>query len=290
VTVTTPPAPELVPTAALVAQTPPPDRANDAPPPPSQTPPGQIAQTVIAPVLAATAQTQANDESPAQPAPPAQPSAAPAVVLAAAANAAKPGGQDASGQGASGQAPDGEGGNASQQGSARFDAPAAPAGFTAGAAPTAATVQTSALAFAQALPRTVTRLAADIAAKFGAKSTRFDVALEPAGLGKVDVKVHIGADGVMTAALNFDTSHAAEALKARAGELRAALEQAGFSLGGGALSFTGGGSGGAGGSAGGDPNGHAFTQTPFDLAAQAADTAPIALAAATRAGGVDIHI
>ncbi len=107
----------------------------------------------------------------------------------------------------------------------------------------------------------------------------------------MDVKVHIGADGVMTAALNFDTSHAAEAMKARAGELRTALEQAGFSLNGGALSFTGGGSGGAGGSPGGNPSGQAWSQPFTQLAAVAIDAAPIALAtAASGPGGVDVRI
>ncbi|MCR5874745.1 flagellar hook-length control protein FliK [Phenylobacterium sp. J426] len=85
-------------------------------------------------------------------------------------------------------------------------------------------------------PETVASLAAEIIKKLDARSTRFDVELDPLGLGKVDVRVEIGANGRMTAALSFENPQAAADLKARSGELQKALEQAGFDLSGG-LSF-----------------------------------------------------
>jgi hypothetical protein len=88
----------------------------------------------------------------------------------------------------------------------------------------------------RAVPQTVANLAAQMVRKLNGRSTRFDVELEPAGLGRVDVRVQIDAAGKMSAALNFDNQQAAAELKSRAGELQRAMEQAGFDLSGG-LSF-----------------------------------------------------
>lgn len=85
-------------------------------------------------------------------------------------------------------------------------------------------------------PQTVANLAAQIAKKLEGRSTRFDVQLDPAGLGRVDVRMEIGASGRMTAAMTFDTPQAASELRARAAELQRHLEQAGFDMSGG-LSF-----------------------------------------------------
>lgn len=85
-------------------------------------------------------------------------------------------------------------------------------------------------------PETVANLAAQIIKKLEGQSTRFDVELDPAGLGKVNVRVEIGAHGAMTAAMTFDNPQAAQELRARAAELQRALEQAGFNLSS-ALSF-----------------------------------------------------
>ena len=85
-------------------------------------------------------------------------------------------------------------------------------------------------------PETVANLAAQILKKLEGQSTHFDVELDPAGLGKVGVRIEIGANGGLTAAMTFDNPGAAAELKNRANELQRALEQAGFSLAGG-LSF-----------------------------------------------------
>jgi flagellar hook-length control protein FliK len=89
-------------------------------------------------------------------------------------------------------------------------------------------------------PHTVAHLSAEIARKLEAQTTRFQVELKPAGMGAVDVKVEIGASGAITAAMTFDSAQSADAMRARADELQAALEQAGFDVSGG-LSFTAGG-------------------------------------------------
>jgi len=82
-------------------------------------------------------------------------------------------------------------------------------------------------------PETVANLAAQIIKKLEGKSTRFDVELDPQGLGKVNVRIDIGAQGAITAAMSFDNPQAASELRARAAELQRHLEQAGFNLSGG---------------------------------------------------------
>jgi flagellar hook-length control protein FliK len=85
-------------------------------------------------------------------------------------------------------------------------------------------------------PETVATLAAQIIKKLEGQSTRFDLELNPGGLGKVDVRIDIGAHGRITAAMTFDNPQAASDLKARANELQRAMEQAGFDMSGG-MSF-----------------------------------------------------
>ena len=160
-----------------------------------------------------------------------------------------------------------------------------------GAAPTSATlVPASAGAQPSVLSQTVSRLAADMVKKIQAKASRFDLALDPAGLGRVDVKVRIGADGAVTAALSFDSPASAEALKSRSGELRAALEQAGFNLSGSSLSFT------AGGSSDGGAPARDWARSGFASAGEAADTIDATLSASPSTGAwsgqgaVDIRI
>lgn len=82
-------------------------------------------------------------------------------------------------------------------------------------------------------PETVANLAAQILKKLEGQSTRFDLELNPGGLGKVDVRLEIGANGQLTAAMTFENPQAAAELRARASELQKALEQAGFNLSGG---------------------------------------------------------
>ena len=83
---------------------------------------------------------------------------------------------------------------------------------------------------------TLADLAAQVSRRLEGRSTHFDIQLTPEGLGRVDVRVDIDAQGKLTAAMAFDSPHAANEMRGRSGELLRALEQAGFDLSGG-LSF-----------------------------------------------------
>lgn len=106
-------------------------------------------------------------------------------------------------------------------------APAQAAATTAHAPPPAAV---------RGSPETVANLAAQMVKKLGARTSQFDVQLDPVGLGRVNVRVAIDADGRMSAAMSCDNPQATAELKSRANELHRALAQSGFDLTGG-LSF-----------------------------------------------------
>jgi flagellar hook-length control protein FliK len=133
------------------------------------------------------------------------------------------------------------------------------------------------------------QLAAQIASRASAAHSAFDFSLDPQGLGRVDVSLKIDPQGGLSAVLSFDNSATAAEAKSRAGELQQALQQAGFDVSHGGLSFTSGGQG-----RGADPQ--AAAQPIYGQAASGADTAAALaatqsqLASASRAGGVDITI
>jgi flagellar hook-length control protein FliK len=161
---------------------------------------------------------------------------------------------------------------------------------------TAATLIHAATVAVRGAPQTVANLAAQIVKKLDGRSTQFDIQLDPAGLGKVDVRVAIGADGRMSAAMSFDTPQAAAELRSRAGELQRALEQSGFDLSGG-MSFDVASDRGQGGQGGQAQNqqpdaGAAFRGRAFQAAlGSTADTPPPQLTLRrTALAGVDIRI
>jgi hypothetical protein len=86
-------------------------------------------------------------------------------------------------------------------------------------------------------PETVAHLAAQIVKKLEGRHTSFDIQLDPAGLGSVQVKMEINAQGELSAHMNFERADTAADLRSRAQELQRALEQAGFDLSRGSLSF-----------------------------------------------------
>lgn len=81
------------------------------------------------------------------------------------------------------------------------------------------------------------QIAAQIVKKLEGRSTRFEMALTPDDLGRVDVSLDIDEDGALRATLSFDNPVAATDLRGRADELRRQLVEAGFSLADDALSF-----------------------------------------------------
>lgn len=74
------------------------------------------------------------------------------------------------------------------------------------------------------------QIAAQILRRLEGRSTRFEMALTPDELGRVDVKLDIDAEGRLNARLAFDNPAAATDLRGRADELRRQLEDAGFHL------------------------------------------------------------
>ncbi|WP_296168157.1 flagellar hook-length control protein FliK [uncultured Brevundimonas sp.] len=72
------------------------------------------------------------------------------------------------------------------------------------------------------------QIAAQIIRKLDGKSTRFEMALTPDDLGRVDVKLEIDAEGRLAARMTFDNPAAAADLRGRADELRRQLQDAGF--------------------------------------------------------------
>lgn len=86
--------------------------------------------------------------------------------------------------------------------------------------------------------QTTAHLAAQIAQRLEGRSTRFEMALTPDDLGRVDVTLDIDSDGGLTARLAFDNPLAATELRGRADELRRQLQEAGFTVGSDSLSFS----------------------------------------------------
>ena len=148
-------------------------------------------------------------------------------------------------------------------------------------------------------PDTVASFAAALVQRLGQRISRFQVVLNPEGLGQVDVSMKIDADGALSAHIACDKDGGADALKARTGELAASLQQAGFSISADALRIDApppAGSLFAGADASG---GEARDQRPSPAAWRGADLTtldagadlvPAAYAIAGRSRGLDIRI
>ncbi len=178
------------------------------------------------------------------------------------------------------------------------DTGAAPDQASLDATPAAPTLQAAAeappeTAPTRGSPETVARLASDIARKLEGRTTRFDVQLDPLGLGKVDVSIEINADGRLSASLSFDSAQTAADLRGRAAELRQALEKAGFDLADGGLSFD---MNNPGGSTGRETRETlaAWSSRAFQTARSGLEQADVLAARSpssrTPSGGVDIRI
>ncbi len=142
-----------------------------------------------------------------------------------------------------------------------------------------------------AAPTVASQIATQVVKSVEGKSTRFDLALEPAGLGRVDVRVQIDPQGQVTAQFSFDNPHAAAEAKTQSGQLQQALEQAGFNVAQGGLSFDVGGQG-AGFARQDAPASQPQTSTSSAPTSDFAEITPAtAFAAAIRpSSGVDITI
>lgn len=111
----------------------------------------------------------------------------------------------------------------------------------ASAAPTqapAAARETALSQLSRAAVEATAQIAAQILRRLEGRSTRFEMALTPDELGRVDVKLDIDSEGRLNARLAFDNPAAATDLRGRADELRRQLEDAGFHLAEDAFEFT----------------------------------------------------
>jgi flagellar hook-length control protein FliK len=116
----------------------------------------------------------------------------------------------------------------------------APLGATAQpseARPAEAAVTPALSTLSRATIETTAQIAAQIVRKLEGRSTRFEMALTPEGLGNVDVSLDIDADGKLAARMAFDNPLAATELRNRVDELRRQLQDAGFTVADDALSF-----------------------------------------------------
>lgn len=117
------------------------------------------------------------------------------------------------------------------------DMPQAGEGAAAQAQTTAAPRETGVSQLSRATIEATAQIAAQILRRLEGRSTRFEMALTPDELGRVDVKLDIDSEGRLNARLAFDNPAAATDLRGRADELRRQLEDAGFHLAADAFEF-----------------------------------------------------
>lgn len=132
------------------------------------------------------------------------------------------------------------------------------------------------------------QVAAQISSRASAPRSAFDFALEPQGLGRVDVTLKFDSQGQLSAVLSFDNPNAAAEAKSRAGDLQQALQQAGFDVGQSGLSFTS--SGGQGQGATWQAPAQAYATGPVLTNSVVETISPISAHVAAGAGGLDITI
>lgn len=161
------------------------------------------------------------------------------------------------------------------------------------ASPAAREASASAPLVSRVAVEATAQIAAQILRKLDGRSTRFEMALLPEELGRVDVKLDIDSDGRLAARLAFDNPAAATDLRGRADELRRQLEQAGFHLAEDAFEFAERDSGSSAFDRGDDPrrgSGRAFTAAAR-LQAEA-DAVPVArwTSLSLTPAGVDLKV
>lgn len=120
---------------------------------------------------------------------------------------------------------------------------AAPSSSTGGA-PATATPTT--LAHFDRAAAATGQLASQIARRFDGRTTSFDVRLDPAELGRVDVRIEVGADRKVKATVAAESASTLADLVGATRELEQALKDAGLDLSDAGLTFNLAGDGGAG--------------------------------------------
>ena len=78
----------------------------------------------------------------------------------------------------------------------------------------------------------------EIAASANSGKTRFEIRLDPAELGRIDVRIDIDRHGQMTSHLTVERPETLSMLRQDANQLQRALDNAGLSTGNGGLQFS----------------------------------------------------
>jgi flagellar hook-length control protein FliK len=87
-------------------------------------------------------------------------------------------------------------------------------------------------------PVPVSGLAIEIAASAKSGKTSFDIRLDPADLGRIDVRINVDANGQVTSHLTVEKPETLSMLRQDAPQLQQALDDAGFKTGDGGLQFS----------------------------------------------------
>jgi flagellar hook-length control protein FliK len=84
----------------------------------------------------------------------------------------------------------------------------------------------------------VSGLAMEIAASARSGKTRFEIRLDPAELGRIDVRIDVDRHGQVTSHLTVERPETLSMLRQDANQLQRALDSAGLSTGNGGLQFS----------------------------------------------------
>jgi flagellar hook-length control protein FliK len=84
----------------------------------------------------------------------------------------------------------------------------------------------------------VSGLAVEIAASMKSGKTRFEIRLDPADLGRIDVRIDVDRNGQVTSHLTVEKPETLSMLQQDAPQLQRALDDAGLKTGGGGLQFS----------------------------------------------------
>lgn len=109
---------------------------------------------------------------------------------------------------------------------------------TPAASAPAAEAHAAALVATRGAPELVAQMAAVISRKLEGRVTRFNMELNPAELGRVDVRLNIDKDGRVAAQMSFDNPAAAADMRGKADELRRQLQESGFNVASEDLTFS----------------------------------------------------
>jgi chemotaxis protein MotD len=134
-------------------------------------------------------------------------------------------------------------------------------------------------------------LAMEIAASTKSGKSRFEIRLDPADLGRIDVRIDIDRNGQVTSHLTVERPETLSMLRQDANQLQRALDNAGLSTGNGGLQFSlrDQSSQGQNDNSGSNPNAHR-------LIVAEEDSVPAAVAGRSygrmlgSSGGVDIRV